>query len=49
MFGEPWVSSNEKPRKLKIEEDLGESEEIITNEDGSQGKTIIHRYKVKEL
>ena len=49
VFSESWYSPIEKPYKIKIEKYLGEFKETITNKDGSQEETIVHKYKVKVL
>ena len=46
---EPWIPKNE-PYKLKILEDLGESEEMILNEEtGTEELTTVHKYKVEKI
>jgi hypothetical protein len=45
----PWIPENE-PYKLKILEDLGESEEIVLNEETSTEElTTVHKYRVKKV
>ena len=48
-FEEPWIPEN-KPYKLEILEDLGESEEMVLNEEtGTEELTTVHKYKVKKV
>jgi hypothetical protein len=49
QFKEPWIPEN-KPYKLKILKDLGESEEMILNEEtGTEELTTVHKYKVEKI
>jgi hypothetical protein len=47
-FDEPWITSIEKKYKLRILEDLGESEEMYLNEETDvEETTAVHKYKVE--
>ena len=49
QFSEPWFNQNIDNFKLKILEDLGESEELIEDDTGKLVKSLVHKYKVKEI
>jgi hypothetical protein len=49
QFSEPWLNQNIDNFKLKILEDLGESEELIEDDTGKLVKSLVHKYKVKEI
>lgn len=47
-FDAPWLFENES-YQLQIEEDLGESVELLPNDEGIEELTPVHKYKVKIL
>lgn len=49
QFSEPWFNQNIGNSKLKILEDLGESEELIEDDAGKLVKPLVHKYKVEEI
>ena len=50
-FEAPWcnIPFEEETHQLQIEEYLGESVELIPNDDGVEEPTPVHKYKVKKL
>ena len=50
-FDTPWGSNpfEEESYQLQIEEDLGESIELIPNDEGVEELIPVHKYKVKKL
>lgn len=50
-FDAPWnnIPFEGESYQLQIEEDLGESMEMIPNDEGIEELTPVHKYKVKKV